>query len=355
MVLSDVKKRAQKAGKPPGSLVYTGNKTVTPKMTLISYDSEHYTEKSSEKFEDLLPLINPDQSCWIDVEGLSNVDLIAQISSHFDLHRLTVEDILNVEQRAKIDEFEKYLFVSLKMLSWDTKQRQFKIEQLSIILGQNFLLTFTETPTLLFETIFGKLRSGSVQRLRSQGTDYLFYRLVDTVIDQYFVVLEGLGEEIDALENLIMTEPTQQNSRSLYRLKRQTLMLRKAIWPMREVINHISQSNERFITDYTRLYMRDVYDHTVQAIDTIETYRDMLSSMLDVYLSSLTNRMNEVMKTLTIIATIFIPITYIASVYGMNFSNMPELQWHYGYYFTLGLMVMVAVSMLSYFKYRKWF
>lgn len=241
------------------------------------------------------------------------------------------------------------------MLSWDKKQKKFQIEQLSIILGKNYLLTFTEIRTSLFESILGKLRSGSVQRLREQGTDYLFYRVLDTVIDQYFIVLEELGEQIDEVENTVITAPKPQNTRTLYRLKRQTLMLRRAIWPMREVINHVAQSGEEFISSFSRLYLRDVYDHTMQAIDTIETYRDMLSSMLDMYLSSLTNRMNEIMKTLTIISTIFIPITFIASLYGMNFKYMPELYWQPGYHVTLGIMGTVVLTMLLYFKSRKWF
>lgn len=354
-MLSDVRKRAQKAGKPPGTLLYTGDKKQEPRLSVITYNKDESAEKTSKDFDELVPFIKPDAKTWLAVEGLSDVELISKISKYFNLHQLTVEDILNVEQRAKIEEFDQYLFISLKMLSWNKKLNTFHVDQLSIILGENFLLTFTETPTTLFESIFGKLKSGSVQRLRGQGVDYLFYRLIDTVIDQYFVVLEGLGEQIDDLENMIMLEPTQQHARVLYRLKRQNLLLRKSIWPMREVINHITQTNEKFISDFTRLYIRDVYDHTMQAIDTIETYRDMLSSMLDIYLSSLTNRMNEVMKTLTIIATIFIPITFIASLYGMNFRYMPELNWHYGYYCTLGIMGSLVIFLLGYFKYRKWF
>lgn len=354
-MLSDVKKRAQKAGSPPGTLVYTGDKKGPPRLTLISYDANQCNEKSGDKFSDIIGGIQPELKTWIDIEGLSNVGMIDDIAKHFKLHPLTVEDILNVEQRAKIEEFDDYLFITLKMLSWDKKQKQFQIEQLSIVLGRNYMLSFTEVRTSLFEAILGKLRSGSVQRLREQGTDYLFYRVLDTVIDQYFVVLEGLGEQIDSVEHIIITAPKPQNTRTLYKLKRQTLMLRRAIWPMREVINHITQSGEDFISAFSRLYLRDVYDHTMQAIDTIETYRDMLSSMLDVYLSSLTNRMNEVMKTLTIISTIFIPITFVASVYGMNFKYMPELQWQDGYKITLGVMAVIVLIMLLYFKRRKWF
>ncbi len=354
-MLPEVKQRALKAGEPPGTLIYTGNRTTTPKVMVMSYDTDHFEEKLGENFSDIKSIINPKRKTWLNVEGLSNIDLITEIKKHFKLHPLTVEDILNVEQRAKIEEFDNYLFLTLKVLWWDKKHQTFKVDQLSIVLGENYILTFSDIPTTLFESISHKLRTGSVQRLREQSTDYLFYRLIDTVIDQYFVVLEGLGEQIDEVETMIITSPTQQHARILYRLKRQTLMLRKAIWPMREVINHVSQGDEKFISSFSRLYMRDVYDHTMQAIDTIETYRDMLSSMLDVYLSSLTNRMNEIMKTLTIISTIFIPITFIASVFGMNFKYMPELYWHEGYYFTLGLMGVVVVIMLVYFRSRKWF
>jgi magnesium transporter len=354
-MLADVKKRAQKAGSPPGTLVYTGDKTVQPHLTLVSYDIDNFDEIAGDKFSDISSHINKERKTWINIEGLSDIELITEVKKYFKLHPLTVEDILNVEQRAKIEEFDDYLFITLKMLSWDKKQRQFQVEQLSIILGRNYMLTFTEMRTSLFETILGKLRSGSVQRLREQGADYLFYRVLDTVIDQYFIVLEGLGEQIDEVENMVVSAPKPENTRTLYRLKRKTIMLRRAIWPMREVINHVTQSSEQFISQFTRLYLRDVYDHTMQAIDTIETYRDMLSSMLDVYLSSLTNRMNEIMKTLTIISTIFIPITFIASIYGMNFIYMPELKWHDGYYFALSMMLAVTLGMIVYFKSRKWF
>jgi len=273
-MLEDVKKRAKKAGKPPGTLVYTGDKTVPPRLTLISYDKDHVEEKAGDKFSDISDYIHADRKTWIDIEGLSNIDMITDIKKHFNLHPLTMEDVLNVSQRAKIEEFENYLFITLKMLSWDKKQKQFHIEQLSVILGCNYILTFTEIPTTLFEAIVGKLRSGSVQRLREQGADYLFYRILDTVIDQYFVVLEGLGEQIDEVENSVIANPRPQNTRTLYKLKRQIFMLRRAIWPMREVINHVAQSSENFISSFSRLYLRDVYDHTMQAIDTIETYRD---------------------------------------------------------------------------------
>jgi magnesium transporter len=199
-----------------------------------------------------------------------------------------------------------------------------------------------------------KLRNPGSQRLRKYGADYLVYRLIDTVVDQYFVVLEGLGELIEDVEEHIIAEPTQKNSSTIYRLKRQMLMLRKAIWPMREVISHLLQAEEKNISAHTRIYLRDVYDHTVQAIDTIEIFRDMLSGMLDMYLSSLTTRMNEIMKVLTIISTIFIPITFIASIYGMNFKYMPELQMHAGYPITLGLMAVVTIIMIIYFRVKKW-
>lgn len=216
-------------------------------------------------------------------------------------------------------------------------------------------MTFSNYPVDIFKKIQDKIKNNPKQRLREQAADYLFYRLIDAIIDQYFIVLEALGEYIDATETLIISAPTRAHIRRLYRLKRETLMLRKAIWPMREAVSHLSQLNEKFITQFTRLYLRDVYDHTMQAIDTIETYRDMLSSMLDVYLSSLTNRLNEVMKTLTVISTIFIPITFIASLYGMNFINMPELKWQYGYITTLGVMFTIVIGMIIYFKKMKWF
>lgn len=354
-MFSEVHKRAKKAGKPPGSATYTGTKrNKPPVVTVISYSKDEYQEKVTGSFDDCLLTLKPGNATWINIEGLHDVELVKQIGKQFDLHPLTVEDILNVEQRPKIEEFENYLFVTLKVLLWNAKTTRFVSQQLSLVLGENFVLTFQELDTNLFEAIHARLKSTPNQNLRKQGSDYLMYRLIDAVVDEYFVVLEGLGEQIERIEEAIISAPTALNTRVIYQLKQQVMLLRKAIWPMRESLGHLMHAEDNLISNFTRIYFRDVYDHTVQAIDTVETFRDMLSSMLDVYLSSLTNRMNEIMKTLTIITTIFIPITSLASIYGMNFRYMPELQWHYGYPTVLCIMLFMVICMLLYFRKKKW-
>jgi magnesium transporter len=353
-LFSDLRKRAQKIGQPPGTPQYTGTDKTPPRITIIQYSQHDFHEVSGSSLEECLPLTPEPGVVWVNVTGLSDANLIDKIAKQFNLHPLTIEDILNIQQRPKVEEFDGYLFMILKKITWNEKKQTFFIEQFSCVLGKNFVLSFQERETTFFKAIEDRLKSSPSQRLRQQGGDYLIYRFIDAIIDQYFLVLEGIGEQIEKVEERIITSPTPQNSRTLYKIKRQMLLLRKAMWPMREVISHLTQTEEEFISSFTRIYLRDVYDHTIQAIDTIETFRDMLSSMLDVYLSSLTTRMNEVMKVLTIIATIFIPITFVASVYGMNFAYMPELQYKYGYPIVLSVMLSIAIGMLIYFRKKKW-
>ncbi len=351
----ELQKCAKKIGQPPGTAVYTGEKKMdVPRITVTTYSEHDFHETSSNSLTDCLPVKKEVGVTWVNVEGLHDVELINQLAKLYNLHPLTVEDILNIEQRAKVEEFTDYVFITLKSLQWCAKQRTFNIEQVSLVLGKNFVLSFQERDTQLFSSLKERISSGLGKRMRENGSDYLAYRLLDTVIDQYFSVLEGMGEQIEAVEELIIAAPTQQNSRTLYHLKRQMLLLRKAIWPIREAVSHLLQADGNWFTAFTRVYLRDVYDHVAQAIDTVETFRDMLASMLDVYLSSLSNRMNEVMKVLTIIATIFIPITFVASVYGMNFQNMPELHWRWGYPAALTVMLIVVIIMLVFFRRKKW-
>ncbi len=355
-MFSEVRSRAKKAGQPPGTPTYTGEHSDTPPIvTVVTYQPTNFKQTTGHTLDDALLVTTPPNITWVDVEKLHDVALIEQLAKHYDLHPLTVEDILNVQQRPKVEEFEKYIFITLKMLPWNEKAKTFSIKQISFVVGADYVLSLQECETHFFDAIQKKLCNPNNQRLREQGTDYLAYRLIDAVIDQYFVILEGLGNQIEALEERIIANPTSQNSKVLYQLKRKMLQLRKAIWPMREAISHLLQADTAIITSFTHIYLRDVYDHAVQAIDTIENFRDMLSSMLDVYLSSLTNRMNEIMKVLTIISTVFIPMTFIASIYGMNFEYMPELHWRWGYFIVLSVMAIIAVVMLDYFRRKKWF
>lgn len=354
-MFSDIRKRALKAGQPPGTAVYTGSKKpITTTITVLTYTENDVHESKGKTLEECLPVIEKPGVAWIHVNGLQDVALIQQLAQRYQIHPLTVEDILNVQQRPKVEQFENYVFITLKMLTWHDKRHIFTSEQLSLVLGKDFLLSFQERDHVLFDQIRERFRSQSNQRLRQQGSDYLAYRLMDAVVDYYFVVLEGLGDQIEQIEDQIISAPEPKITRKLYRLRRQMMTLRKAIWPMREAVSHLLQLEGSAISQFTRIYLRDLYDHVVQAIDTVETFRDMLASLLDVYLSSITNRMNEIMKTLTIIATIFIPITFIASFYGMNFTSMPELHWRWGYVMVISVMSAMAVTMLIYFRRKKW-
>ncbi|HSW70190.1 MAG TPA: magnesium/cobalt transporter CorA [Gammaproteobacteria bacterium] len=351
----DLHKRVKKIGQPPGSAIYTGKKKASETyITLLCYSESDFYEARGKTLEEVLPPHKqPGVTTWIHVAGLQNITLIEQLAKLYHIHPLTVEDILNVDQRPKVEEFENYLFITLKMLFWNEKRRIFTTKQISFVLGKDFLLSFEENENIHFKPIRERLQSSSSQRMRQQGSDYLAYRLMDSIVDYYFVVLEGLGDQIEKVEDAIISDPTPQNTRTIYRLKRQLMSLRKSIWPMREAISHLTQL-EKIFTPFTRIYLRDLYDHVVQAIDTVETFRDILASMLDVYLSSLSTRMNEIMKTLTIIATIFIPITFIASFYGMNFQYMPELHWRHGYAVVIGIMSVMVIMMLIYFRRKKW-
>jgi magnesium transporter len=355
MIFPDLHKRAKKAGQPPGTLIYTGNaKVATPSITILNYDSDSFNEKTNTNLD--IDFLNQHKSgvTWVNVEGLQNVKLIKELAEYYQLHLLTIEDILNNEQRSKVEEFDNYIFITMKMLLWVPKTKNFSIEEFSLVIGEDFILSFQDCNTTIFDSIRERLKTIHKQRIREQGRDYLAYRLIDTIVDQYFVVLEKLGEQIEIIEEKVMANPTQQNASTIYRLKRQMLALRKAIWPMRETLSHLLQINQDSISSFTHVYLRDVYDHTVQAIDTLETFRDMLSGMLDIYLSSLTARMNEIMKVLTMIATVFIPITFLASIYGMNFDYMPILHWHYGYYIVLTVMFVAVILMVVYFRRKKW-
>lgn len=340
---------------PPGTLVYTGEKKVNgAKITVIDYDEKQFQEKVIKSVEECLPFKDTPTVTWVNIDGLQDVGLIEKIGREFNIHPLALEDILMVGQRPKYEDFEKYLFVALKMLMLDEKNSEITSEQVSLIVSSNFVISFQETEGDVFNPIRARLRNAK-GRIRKEGADYLAYSLIDTIVDNYFSILEKIGEDVESIEEELVTNPTPKTLQIIHDLKRQTISLRKSVWPLREIINGLERGEIPVIKKTTRIYLRDVYDHTIQVIDTVETLRDMISGMLDIYLSSVSNRMNEVMKVLTIIATIFIPITFISSLYGMNFKYMPELNWHWGYFGALSVMLAVVVVMLSYFKRKRWF
>ncbi len=347
------KKGPKDAGLPPGTLIHVGEKkTETTKISIIDYDEVHIQERMVESAEECFPYKDRPTVTWIKIDGLHEIDVIEKIGRHFELHPLVLEDILNTGQRPKIEEFEDYIVIIIKMFILEQKGR-IDAEQISIVLGPNFVLSFQEKEGDVFNNILERLKKGK-GRIRKMKSDYLAYTLVDTVVDQYFVILEGLGEKIESIEEDLLNNPGPETLHPIHELKRMMIQLRRSVWPLREVVNRFERSESQLINESTKPFLRDVYDHTIQAIDTIETYRDMLSGMLDLYISSVSNRINEVMKVLTIIATIFIPLTFITGIYGMNFKYMPELGMRWGYPAILIVMALISVTMLVYFRRKRW-
>jgi magnesium transporter len=310
-------------------------------------------EKEVKEIDDAFLFKDDKRITWINIEGLQKISIIEKIGNHFNLHPLVLEDIANTGQRPKMEDYTDYLFVVLNMLQYSEEDKEIKREQVSLILGSNWVISFQETEGDVFDTIRERLRSDK-GRIRKMGADYLVYVLMDTIVDNYFAVLEKIGEKIEEIEDEIVTNPSPVTLQTMHDLKRQMIMLRKSIWPLREVINRLERWESKLINESTDIFLRDLYDHTIQVVDAVETFRDMLSGMMDIYMSSVSNRMNEVMKVLTIIATIFLPLTLVAGIYGMNFRIMPELQWEMGYPFALLIMLAVGIIMLIYFKRKNW-
>jgi magnesium transporter len=350
-----IKRVSKTIGLSPGALVHIGKKKIEEvRIRLIDYDEKQLQEKEPKSVEECFPFKDLPTVTWINIDGLHDIKITEKIGKHFKLHPLVLEDILNTEQRPKIEDFDDYIFIVLKMLYCDESDAEIRAEQVSIILGSNFVLSFQERVGDIFNPLRDRIRNAK-GRVRKMGPDYLAYSLLDAIVDNYFVVLEKLGEQIEGMEEELVTNPTPETLQKIHHLKREMIFLRKSVWPLREVVSRLERGESELIKDSTGIYLRDVYDHTIQVIDTIETYRDMLSGMLDIYLSSISNRMNQVMKVLTIIATIFIPLTFVAGIYGMNFEYMPELKWHWFYPKAFWLVMLgVAALMLVYFRRKKW-
>ena len=354
MIRKLVKKTSKKMGLPPGTLVFVGEKKVERvRISYIDYDEAKVEVKEVEDIVQCFPFKDTPTVTWINIDCLHQVDIIEKLGKHFSLHPLILEDIVSTEQRPKMEDFEHYIFVITKMLFYDEKEGETKIEQVSLVLGENFVISFQEREGDIFEPIRERIRKGK-GRIRKMGADYLAYALLDAVVDNYFLILEKLGERLEELEDRVVSNPQPETSQEIHKLKREKIFLMKSVWPLREVINSLERGESPLIKKSCRIFLRDVYDHTIQVIDTVETFRDMVSGMHDTYLSSISNRMNEVMKVLTIIATIFIPLTFIAGIYGMNFEFMPELKWHGAYFAVWGIIVIVAVIMVIFFKRKRW-
>jgi magnesium transporter len=347
-------KLSKKAGMPPGTLHPNGEPRTGPvRITVIDYDADHVEERKVEAIEECYPYRDTATVTWINIDGLANTEVIEKIGRHFSIHPLILEDLLNTDQRPKMEDLEDYLYLNLKMLMLPEGSREIKVEHVSLIIGKNYLISFQEDIGDVFDPVRERIRKEG-GRVRKSGPDYLAYSLIDNIVDNYFGVMEKIEEWVESLEEELVVNATRESLQKINRLKKDMIFLRKAVWPLREMILALERMESPLIRQDTRIYLRDVYDHAIQVIDTLETFRDMVSGMIDIYLSSLSFKMNEIMKVLTLIATIFIPLTFVAGVYGMNFRNMPELAWEFGYYAVWGIMIAIVVIMLVYFRKRQW-
>jgi magnesium transporter len=350
-----LKKRSRKTGLPPGALVHIGEKwSEKSRISVMQYDEDTLVEKELAEISRKHLRDDPSLKTWIHVDGIHDTAILEQMGEEFGLHPLVLEDILNTDQRPKTEDMGSYIFVVLKFFVAESNgTAEIRSEQISLVWGPDFVLSLQEKAGELLNPVRERIRHGK-GRIRKAGADYLAHAVIDTVVDSYFSVLEDMEEEIDACEESLVNRPTSAILKTIQGVKRSMIVLRKAVWPLREAVASLERSESPLIAESTNIYFRDVYDHTIQVMDTIETYRDSLSGMLDIYLSSLSNRMNEIMKVLTIIATIFIPLTFIAGVYGMNFEYMPELKWRWGYFIVWGVMIFIALFMLKWFRKNRW-
>lgn len=350
-----IKRPPKKPGAAPGTLTPPAEpRPETLRMRLMDYGADRLEEREVQDIAEVFPLKEIATVSWINIDGLHDLNLIETLGRHFRIHPLTLEDIVNTGHRPKAEEFDEYLFLVFKMLYYDEDQRHIESEQVSMVLGRNFLISFQELPGDVFDPVRERLQKNK-GRIRRSGCDYLAYALIDAVVDHYFMVLETLGDKIEVLEDALLQEAEPEVLHQIYQLKRELIYFRKQVWPIREMINRLVKEESAFIDDEVDIFFNDVYDHTIQIIDTIESFRDVLTGLLDVFLSTASNRMNEVMKVLTIIATIFIPLTFIAGIYGMNFEHMPELRWRWAYPALWGIMIAVFVGMILWFKHKRWF
>jgi len=349
--------RFSKPGSAPGVLTAPAERRVEEvKIDVFDYAPDHLEERRVDDVEELFPYRDSPGVTWIDVVGVHDVEMLRRLGEHYRLHPLALEDVVNVGQRPKQEEYESNHFIVMKMVRLS---ESLELEQISIFLGQGYVITLQEIEGDVFGPVRERIRHGK-GRIRKMGADYLTYALLDALVDQLFPVLEDYGERMEELEDELLEEPTDETLQKIHAIKREFLQLRRVAWPQREVIKGLDRQESPLVTAETKLFLRDCYDHSIQVMDMLEGYRDLATGMLDVYLSSVSNRMNEVMKVLTVIASIFIPLTFFAGIYGMNFDpeaspwNMPELGWAYGYPMFWGMIVVMAVGLIWLFRRRGW-
>lgn len=341
-------------GLPPGTIVHIGErKAQKHRITIVDYDETKFQERELETIEESFPFKDTSTITWINIDGLHQLEIIEKIGKHFNIHPLVLEDITNTEQRPKMEDFDDYLFLILKMICFEEKDNRIKVEQVGLILGSNFVISFQEKKGNVFDPVKQRIISGK-GRIRTRGADYLAYALIDVIVDGYFLIIERIGDQIEDLEEDLLDGPRPETMQDIHSLKREMLQFRKSVWPLQEIIRRLERGESDMFNESTEIYLKDVHDHTIHVIDTIEIFNDMLSGLLDLYISSISNKINQIMKVLTIIATIFIPLTFIAGVYGMNFKYMPELDWRYGYPMVLLVMFIIGVGIMIYARKKRW-
>ncbi len=348
------RRAVKKAGLPPGTIVFTGDKKVEKvSIRLMEYDESDFRETELTDISQCSELLGTGTVKWISIAGIHQTDTIEKLGATFGIHPLALEDMVNVDQRPKIEDFDDYIFIVMKTHHYDDATGEVSVEQVSLVVTRDCVITLQEKDDPIFDKIRDRIRTFK-GKARKMGVDYLTYALIDAMVDSYFVILDKMGEDIEKLQNDLVDNPTPDTLGDIHRMKRNMLFVRRSVWPLREVIGALRKGESELMGEQIDIYLMDVYDHTIQVIDTVETLRDMVSGMLDIYLSSMSNKMNEIMKVLTIIATIFIPLSFVAGVYGMNFKEMPELDWSLGYPLVLIGMTAVGVAMLLWFRKKRW-
>jgi magnesium transporter len=341
-------------GSMPGTLRVASD--APPQITLIDYNEVGCVRAEMVTPSEIVPYIDTESVSWIDLQGIGNEAILQQVGQVFELHPLVLEDVVNVPQRPKVEEYDEQLLIITRMILLNIQDGiGFTTEQVSFILGEHYILTVQEEPLYdCFPLVRERIMAGK-GIIRRMGPDYLLYTLIDAIIDGFFPVLEVYGEQLELLEDEVVANPSRQTLEKIHRMKRELLTIRRAIWPQRDAINSLIRDESALISREVRIYLRDCYDHTVQVLDMVETYREVASSLMDIYVSSVGNKMNEIMKFLTVMSSIFIPLTFIAGVYGMNFKHMPELETRWGYFVCLGLMLTIALSLVMFFRRKGWF
>ncbi|KAA3617704.1 MAG: magnesium and cobalt transport protein CorA [Calditrichaeota bacterium] len=344
---------SRKTGLVPGSPVFVGEqKQEKTLINLMDFDSGNYEFFDCKNIDDIFPYKDKESTTWVNVYGLHETEILSKIGKQFNIHPLVMEDVLNTKHRPKSEEFDEYIFFIIKMIQYSPGNDELDIEQISLVMNKNFVLCFQERKGDLFHALRERIKN-SHGRIRKSGADYLCYSILDVLIDNYFIVMEGLEEQIDKLEEEAL-EAKAESIQHINNFKQTIVHLRKNIWPLREMLANLVRNESAFFKESTLPFLRDSYDHVLKVVDSLETYRERIVGVMDIYMSATSFKMNETMKVLTIIATIFIPLSFFAGLYGMNFEFMPELKWKWGYFSLLGFMATILISMLFYFRHKKW-